>query len=188
MLNIFLRDYFKFKEGKDIRIKETIKDKIDRFHREHSMADRDKKRDIEMKDRYYDKYGEEHIRVKGYENMYYKSGHKCKCKAEETGVSFESMKEEEDNDNEYIENVAVKIQINIENSCDKLIKIIFKSLEGEEKKVAYNMIKENPYSNDIIRYLYKKLSDVVYNSEDGFDRDELTEEVRKVIERSISNE
>ena len=98
------------------------------------------------------------------------------------------MKEEEDNDNEYIENVAVKIQINIEDSCDKLIKIIFKSLKGEERKTAFIMIKENPYSNDIARYVYKRLSYIVYNSEDGFYRDELTEGVRKVIAQSISNE
>jgi hypothetical protein len=204
-------DFLKIKKIIDIAREEIDKEKIDR----------DNKKEIEMKkmrDRYYDKNGEEHIRVDGYENIYYKSGHKCKCKAEvnnmkdglydenvekcikvkeyediyykseETGISYESMKEEDDKDNEYIENVGAEIQINIDDACDKLIKIIFKSLKGEERKAAFIMIKENPYSNDISRYVYKRLSYVVYNLEDGFDRDEITKEVKKVIARSISNE
>jgi hypothetical protein len=82
----------------------------------------------------YDENVEKCIKVKEYEDIYYKS--------EETGISYESMKEEDDKDNEYIENVGAEIQINIEDACDKLIKIIFKSLKGEERKTAFIMIKE----------------------------------------------
>jgi vacuolar-type H+-ATPase catalytic subunit A/Vma1 len=87
-------------------------------------------------------------------------------------------KKEED---EYFKTVGDEVMSCIDEASVKLINIICESLEGEEKKMAHNLMKPDPYYNTMFNYVYKTLSNRVHNLESGVNRDEITQNIRRII-------
>lgn len=75
----------------------------------------------------------------------------------------------------------------INDTSDKLVNIVCKSLKGEELEVANDMIKKEPHSNPIFTFIYKRVAYKVFNQDYGIDLEELTEDVRKFIRRHIKD-
>ena len=91
-------------------------------------------------------------------------------------------KKEED---EYFKTVGDKVMSCIDEASVKLVKIICESLEGEEKKMAHNLIELEPCTNTMLNYVYKTLSNRVHNLESGVNRDEITQNIRRIIKWRI---
>ena len=91
-------------------------------------------------------------------------------------------KKEED---EYFKTVGNEVMSCIDEASVKLIKIICESLEGEEKNMAHNLMEPDPYYNTIFNYVYKTLSNKVHNLESGVNRDEITQNIRRIIKGHI---
>ncbi|CAC9977130.1 hypothetical protein [uncultured Gammaproteobacteria bacterium] len=91
-------------------------------------------------------------------------------------------KKEED---EYFKTVGDEVMSCIDEASVKLVKIICESLEGEEKKMAHNLIELEPCTNTMLNYVYKTLSNRVHNLESGVNRDEITQNIRRIIKWRI---
>ncbi len=91
-------------------------------------------------------------------------------------------KEEED---EYFKTVGDEVMSCINESSIKLINIICESLEYEEKKMAHSLMEPDPYYNTMFNYVYKTLSNIVHNLESGVNRDEINQNIRRIIKRHI---
>jgi hypothetical protein len=91
-------------------------------------------------------------------------------------------KKEED---EYFNTVGDKVMSCIDEASVKLVNIICESLEGEEKKMAHNLIELEPCTNTMLNYVYKTLSNRVHNLESGVNRDEITQNIRRIIKWRI---
>jgi hypothetical protein len=87
-------------------------------------------------------------------------------------------KKEED---EYFKTVGDEVMSCIDEASVKLVKIICESLEGEEKKMAHNLMEPDPYYNTMFNYVYKTLSNKVHNLEGGVNRAEITQNIRRII-------
>jgi hypothetical protein len=75
----------------------------------------------------------------------------------------------------------------IDEASIKLINIICESLEGEEKKMAHNLMELEPCTNTMFNYVYKTLSNRVHNLESVVNRDEITQNIRRIIKWYINN-
>jgi hypothetical protein len=88
---------------------------------------------------------------------------------------------------EYAKGAGCEAIRDINYTSDKLVNIIYKSLKGEERELANDMIKKEPYSNPIFTFVYKRVASKVCNQDYGFDLEELTEDVRKFIRIHIKD-
>lgn len=90
-------------------------------------------------------------------------------------------------DKEYAKGAGCEAIRDINDTSDKLVNIVCKSLKGEELEVANDMIKKEPHSNPIFTFIYKRVAYKVFNQDYGIDLEELTEDVRKFIRRHIKD-
>jgi hypothetical protein len=88
---------------------------------------------------------------------------------------------------EYAKGAGCEAIRDINDTSDKLVNIICKSLKGEEREFANDMIKKEPHSNPIFTFIYKRVAYKVFNQDYGIDLGELTEDVRKFIRRHIKD-